>query len=119
MTLDPEGRLNVTEESQQGTEQPDATDADTTDATEAGSLVPSGHLPVPVEPLLTLAEIAPGVDIAFGDVPEGLELVEFGMITQEERDRFSLVLEGVGGASTVAGAEMDRVGQGATGVITR
>ena len=51
----------------------------------------------------TLVEIVPGAAVVFGNVPEGLELVDFGLIPGFDRERLSTVLGSIGNAGTVAG----------------
>lgn len=51
----------------------------------------------------TLVEVIPGVAVVFGDVPEGLEMVDFGLIPGFDRERLSTVLGSIGNAGTVAG----------------
>lgn len=50
-----------------------------------------------------LVEVIPGTAVLFGQVPEGLELVDFGLISPADRDRLSQALGAVGNLATVAG----------------
>lgn len=54
-------------------------------------------------PSTTLVEVIPGIAVVFGDVPEGLELVDFGVIPDFDRVQLSTVLGSIGNAGTVAG----------------
>ena len=51
----------------------------------------------------TLVEILPGTAIVFGEVPEGLELVDFGLIPPADRERLSIALGTLGNVATAAG----------------
>jgi hypothetical protein len=50
-----------------------------------------------------LVEVIPGAAVVFGAVPEGLELIEFGLIPAIDRERLSTILGGLGNAGTVVG----------------
>ncbi|TFD79238.1 hypothetical protein [Cryobacterium fucosi] len=52
---------------------------------------------------MTLVEVVPGAAVVFGNIPEGLELVDFGLIPGFDRERLSTVLGSIGNAGTVAG----------------
>ena len=51
----------------------------------------------------TLVEVVPGVAVVFGNVPEGVELVDFGLIPGFDREYLSTVLGSVGNAGAAAG----------------
>ncbi|WP_066907332.1 hypothetical protein [Millisia brevis] len=52
----------------------------------------------------TLVEVAPGTAVVFGDIPHGLELIDFGLIPPEDRAKLSNVLTAIGsGAAAVGG----------------
>lgn len=56
---------------------------------------------------MTLVEVVPGVAVVFGKVPEGLDLVDFGLISGADRERLSNVLGSIGNAGTLAGNVAD------------
>jgi hypothetical protein len=60
-----------------------------------------------------LVEVLPGVAVVFGEVPVelSLELIDFGLVSVEDRTRLSTVLSSVGNAATVGG----NVGNAAAG----
>lgn len=51
----------------------------------------------------TLVEILPGTAIVFGEVPKGLELVDFGLVPAADRERLSIALGTLGNVGTAAG----------------
>jgi hypothetical protein len=51
----------------------------------------------------TLVEVIPGTAVVFGPVPEGLELVDFGLISTFDRERLSTVLAAIGDVGTIGG----------------
>lgn len=54
-------------------------------------------------PSTTLVEVVPGVAVVFGDVPDGLDLVDFGLIPSLDRTRLSTALASIGNSAAVAG----------------
>lgn len=52
---------------------------------------------------MTLVEVTPGVAVVFGEVPEGLELVDFGLMPSLDRTRLSQALDRIGNLGMVAG----------------
>jgi hypothetical protein len=52
-----------------------------------------------------LAEVLPGVAVAFGEVPEELkpDLIDFGLVSAADRKQISTVLASIGNTATVAG----------------
>lgn len=58
---------------------------------------------------MTLVEVVPGVAVVFGKVPEGLDLVDFGLISGADRERLSNVLGSIGNAGTLAGNVADMI----------
>ncbi|WP_299038520.1 hypothetical protein [uncultured Pseudokineococcus sp.] len=55
------------------------------------------------EPSTVLAEILPGIAVVFGDVPAGLDLVDFGLVPTDDRARISTALASTGIAATAGG----------------
>jgi len=51
----------------------------------------------------SLVEVVPGAAVVFGEVPPGFELIDFGLISNTDRDSLSAALSSVGNATTVAG----------------
>lgn len=51
----------------------------------------------------TLVEVVPGAAVVFGNVPEGVELVDFGLIPGFDREHLSTVLGSIGNAGAAAG----------------
>lgn len=56
------------------------------------------------EPSTVLAEILPGIAVVFGDVPVGLDLVDFGLVPTNDRARISTALASAGVAATAGGS---------------
>lgn len=55
------------------------------------------------EPSTVLAEILPGIAVVFGDVPAGLDLVDFGLVPTDDRARISTALASAGVLTTAGG----------------
>ncbi|MFG2335232.1 hypothetical protein [Streptomyces yangpuensis] len=74
---------------------------DPSDSTETGEPEEPGRSVAPT----VLAEVLPGVAVAFGEVPAelGLDPVDFGLVPAADRDRISTLLASVGNTATVAG----------------
>ena len=51
----------------------------------------------------TLVEVIPGTAVVFGSVPDGLDLVDFGLIPEFDRERISAALSVLGDAGTIGG----------------
>lgn len=51
----------------------------------------------------TLVEVVPGIAVVFGDVPDGLQLVDFGLIPAVDQESLSTVLGSIGNTATVVG----------------
>ena len=85
---------DLEEEGRSGTEDPpgvdDPTPSSSSDSTTASTV---------------LVEVLPGVAVVFGEVPAelSLELVDFGLVSVEDRTRLSTVLASVGNTATVGG----------------
>ena len=77
------------------------TEADT--GLQTGALLMGDAAELAKTPLTTLVEVVPGTAVVFGHIPEGLELVDFGLIPGFDRERLSSVLGAIGNAGTVAG----------------
>lgn len=54
-------------------------------------------------PSTVLAEIIPGIAVVFGDVPAGLDLVDFGLVPTDDRARISTALASAGVLTTAGG----------------
>ena len=54
---------------------------------------------------MVLAEVLPGVAVVFGEVPEELklDLIDFGLVSPEDRTRISTVLASIGNTATAGG----------------
>ncbi|MFT9396885.1 MAG: hypothetical protein ABF545_02315 [Bifidobacterium psychraerophilum] len=55
------------------------------------------------DPLTTLVEVAPGTAVVFGEVPEGLDLIDFGLLPSSDRAQLSTVLGSLANVGTVGG----------------
>ncbi|WP_298807074.1 hypothetical protein [uncultured Pseudokineococcus sp.] len=55
------------------------------------------------EPSTVLAEILPGIAVVFGDVPAGLDLIDFGVVPSDDRARISTALASAGVLTTASG----------------
>lgn len=53
--------------------------------------------------LTTLVEVVPGTAVLFGAVPDGVELVDFGLVPSSDRALISTTLSAMGNTATVAG----------------
>lgn len=62
---------------------------------------PSQGLPTTTS--TTLVEVAPGTAVVFGEIPHGLELIDFGLIPPDDRVRLSTALAAIGHTATFAG----------------
>lgn len=51
----------------------------------------------------TLVEVAPGMAVVLGEVPDGLELVDFGVVPSFDRLQLNQALGSVGNIATIAG----------------
>ena len=54
-------------------------------------------------PSIELVEVAQGTAVVFGDVPNELDLFDFGLVPAHDRNVLSTVLSGIGNATTVGG----------------
>lgn len=54
-------------------------------------------------PSVELVEVMPGTAVVFGDVPEDMDLLDFGLVPQEDRDRVSNALGTLGNVGSVYG----------------
>ena len=54
-------------------------------------------------PSTTLVEVIPGTAVVFGDVPQGFEIIDFGLIPSSDRARLSTALGSIGNAATIGG----------------
>ncbi len=52
---------------------------------------------------LVLTEVIPGIAVVTGDVPQGLELIDIGLIPTADLDRISTAVAALGGAATLGG----------------
>jgi hypothetical protein len=64
-----------------------------------GSTSQDGNTP----PSLELIEVIPGTAVVFGDVPEELDLLSFGLVPERDRELLSSVLGIIGNAGTIGG----------------
>lgn len=62
-----------------------------------------------VAPSTTLVEVASGVAVLFGDVPEGLELISLDLVPSFDRTQLSTALGSFGNAGTIVGNVADAV----------
>ncbi|WP_086150755.1 hypothetical protein [Cellulosimicrobium sp. KWT-B] len=51
----------------------------------------------------TLVEVVPGTAVVFGDVPDGLEVMDFGLVPAVDRHELATALGGLGNLATVGG----------------
>lgn len=68
-------------------------------------MVTSAHAPegATPEPSTVLAEILPGIAVVFGDVPAGLDLVDFGLVPPNDQALLSTALASAGVVATAGG----------------
>ena len=66
-----------------------------------GDLVASGALET--APSTTLVEVTPGVAVVFGEVPDGLELIDLDLVPSVDRQQLATALGSIGNVGTVVG----------------
>lgn len=61
------------------------------------------------ETAMTLVEVTPGIAVAFGRVPDGVELIEFGLLPSLDREQLSTALGSLGNLGTTLGNAAEAV----------
>ena len=56
------------------------------------------------EPTSTIVEIAPEITAVFGDIPEGLEPIDFGLLPEFDRAQLTTALSAIGSTAAITGA---------------
>ena len=59
---------------------------------------------VDIEPTSTIVEIAPEITAVFGDIPEGLEPIDFGLLPEFDRAQLTTALSAIGSTAAITGA---------------
>lgn len=59
--------------------------------------------PAPDSDSTVIAEVLPGIAVVFGEVPDELELIDFGLVPAADREQISTVLASIGNTATVTG----------------
>ena len=57
-----------------------------------------------IEPTSTIVEIAPEITAVFGDIPEGLEPIDFGLLPEFDRAQLTTALSAIGSTAAITGA---------------
>ena len=55
------------------------------------------------EPTSTIVEIAPEITAVFGDIPEGLEPIDFGLLPEFDRAQLTTALSAIGNTAAITG----------------
>ena len=58
---------------------------------------------VDIEPTSTIVEIAPEITAVFGDIPEGLEPIDFGLLPEFDRAQLTTALSAIGNTAAITG----------------
>ena len=56
-----------------------------------------------IEPTSTIVEIAPEITAVFGDIPEGLEPIDFGLLPEFDRAQLTAALSAIGNTAAITG----------------
>lgn len=56
-----------------------------------------------IEPTSTIVEIAPEITAVFGDIPEGLDPIDFGLLPEFDRAQLTTALSAIGNTAAITG----------------